>query len=215
VGWGDIPRDRRLFALPGRYRRPDVQAVVLEWLDAHQGAEELSGKGFVDWKPLDHPTLGEVEIGGFTRFWLRNPPPGPYLQTVVEDQAKFSVVQALTTPIVKIQDVAVLRNGQSGRWTVTATVANEGYLDTSMEQARRANIAVADQVALELPTGAATDDPLTVEFPFMRGTRESTFVSLYRASWTVDAPEGARVTVVLRSEQGGVDRRTVELTPPG
>ena len=192
--------------------RSSCQVVVLKWLDAHQGAEELSGHGFVDWKPLDHPTLGEVEIGGFTRYWLRNPPPGPYLQTVVEDQARFAVVQALTTPIVEIQDVTVRRAGRSDRWTVTATVANEGYLDTSMEQARRANIAKADEVTLELPAGAATDDALTVEFPFMRGTRESTFVSLYRAAWTVDAPEGARVTIALRSEQGGVDRCTVELT---
>jgi len=212
VGWGDIPRDKPLFAVPGRYRRPDVQAVVLKWLDAHQGAEELAGQGFVDWRPSDHPTLGRVEIGGFTRYWLRNPPPGPFLQTVVEDQARFSVVQALTTPIVKIQDVTVQRNGRSDPWTVTATVANEGYLDTSMGQARRAHIAKADEVTIELPAGAATDDPLRVEFPFMRGTRESTYVSFYRASWTVDASEGTRVAIVLRSEKGGVDRRTVEIT---
>ena len=41
----------------------------------------------------------------------------------------------------------------------------------------------------------------------MRGTRESDFVSLYRASWTVEAPEGTTVTVVLRSEKGGTVRR--------
>ena len=124
------------------------------------------------------------------------------------------MVQSLTTPIVKIRDVSVQRSGREDRWTVTATVANEGYLDTSMEQARRANIAEADEVTLELPAGAATDDPLTVEFPFMRGKRESSYVSLYRAHWTVDALEGERVTVVLRSEKGGADRRSVELKAP-
>ena len=37
MGWGDIPRDKPLFAIPGRYNRPDVKAAVLKWLDAHRG----------------------------------------------------------------------------------------------------------------------------------------------------------------------------------
>ena len=211
MGWGDIPRDKPLFAVPGRYNRPDVKASVLQWLDANRGSSELAGQGFIEWQSYDHPTLGNVEIGGFTRYWLRNPPPGPFLQTVVEDQAKFAVVHALLSPIAKIQDVAVSQNGRSNSWTVTATVANEGYLDTSLEQARHARVAVADQVTIELPEGVMTDDPDTVEFPFMRGTRESSFVSLYRATWSVNAPAGTRVTIVLKSEKGGVDRREVEL----
>ncbi len=213
MGWGDIPRDKPLFAVPGRYNRPDAQAAVLEWLDANEGASELSGQGFIDWYEYDHPTLGDVEIGGFTRYWLRNPPAGPFLQTIVEDQSRFAVVRALLTPIVKIQDVAVRRDGRSNNWTVTATVANEGYLDTSLEQARRARVAIADEVTIELGDVATTNDPVTKEFPFMRGTRESSYVSLYRATWTVSAPEGTSVTIALKSEKGGVDRREVELRP--
>jgi murein tripeptide amidase MpaA len=211
MGWGDIPRDKPLFAIPGRYNRPDVKAAVLKWLDKNRGAPELAGEGFIDWKTFSHPTLGEVELGGFTRYWLRNPPPGPFLQKVVEDQARFAVVRGLLTPMAKIQDVSVERASESGAWTVTATVANEGYLDTSMEQARRANIAVADRVSLELPASASTEDPITVRFPFMRGTRESEFLSLYRGSWTVDAPEGTTIGVVLRSEKGGVDQIDIVL----
>ena len=59
--------------------------------------------------------------------------------------------------------------------------------------------------------GASTGDPSSVEFPFMRGTRESSFVSAYRASWEIEAPEGARVAVVLWSEKGGEDRVELEL----
>jgi len=211
MGWGDIPRNKPLFAIPGRYNRPDAQAAVLQWLDANRGAPELAGEGFIEWHEFDHETLGDVEIGGFTRYWLRNPPPGPFLQSVVEDQAEFSVVRALLTPIVKIQDVEVSRAGRSGTWTVTVTAANEGYLDTSMEQARRARVAVADRLTLELPSGVSSEDPLTVEFPFMRGTRESSYVSLYRGTWNLAGPDGANITVVLRSEKGGVDRRVVRL----
>jgi hypothetical protein len=212
IGWGDIPRDKPLFAIPGRYRRPDVQAVVLKWLDAHRGDETLSGQGFVDWKPYNHPTLGQVEIGGFTRYWLRNPPPGPFLQKVVDDQAKFAVVHALTTPIVAIKEVRVDPGEGSGKWHVTATVANEGYLDTSTAQARRARVAKPDTVSLELPEGADTEDPNTIEFAFLRGTRDSSYVSLYRASWDVAGPEGSLLKIVLRSEKGGTDREEVTLT---
>ncbi len=211
MGWGDIPRDKPLFAIPGRYNRPDVKAAALAWLDANGSAEVLSGEGFIEWKSHQHPTLGQVEIGGFTRYWLRNPPPGPFLQKVAEDQARFAVVRGLLTPIVRIQDVSVKKGAGSDSWVVTATVANEGYLDTSMEQARRANIAESDRISLELGDAASTEDPITVRFPFMRGARESDFVSLYRASWNVEAPEGTTVTVVLRSEKGGTARREVVL----
>jgi hypothetical protein len=211
MAWGDIPRDKPLFAVPGRYRRPDVQAVVLKWLDAHKGDKELSGQGFKEWKAFDHSTLGQVEMGGFTRYWLRNPPPGPFLQKVVDDQAKFAVVHALTTPIVTITDIQIEPGEVSGKWMVTATVANEGYLDTSTAQARRARVAKPDKVTLELPEGASTEDPTTVELEFLRGTRDSSYVSLYRATWTIEAPEAARVKIVLHSEKGGTVRKEVTL----
>ena len=105
----------------------------------------------------------------------------------------------------------MFRDRGSDRWTLTAVAANEGYLDTSMEQARRANIAVPDRLTIELGEGATTDAPLSVDFPFMRGTRESSFVSAYRGSWEIDAPEGTRVTVILRSEKGGEDQLEIEL----
>lgn len=94
---------------------------------------------------------------------------------------------------------------------MTAIVANEGYLDTSLVQARLANVAEPDRVAIEIAENATTEDPMEVEFPFMRGTRGSSFVSLYRASWSVSAPAGSSITVVLRSEKGGVDRRIATL----
>ena len=133
------------------------------------------------------------------------------MKKVAEDQARFAVVRALHTPMVKIQGVTVERGKTSGEWIVTATVANEGYLDTSMEQARRAEIAEPDRVMLAPGPGATTEDPLAVEFPFLRGTRESSFLSLYRASWTVRGDEGTRVNISLISEKGGMDSREVTL----
>ncbi len=216
VDWGEIPRDKPLFAIPGRFRRPDVQAAVLKWLDNNKGSKDLGGQGFIDWKPYHHPTLGDVELGGFTRYWLRNPPPGPYFKKVVMDQAKFAVVHALTTPIVKIKKIEVAPDDSgSNLWKVTATIANQGYLDTSMQQARIARLAEPDQLSIKLPEGASTKDPKSVSFNFMRGTRGTSYVSLYRATWQVKAPKGTEVTIVVQSEKGGTDQQSISLAATG
>ncbi len=216
VGWGDIPRDEPLFAIPGRYNRPDVLARVLEWLDRHEGDPALAGQGYRDWAPFDHPTLGRVEIGGFTRHWLRNPPPGPYLQEIAVDQARFAVVRGLKLPRVRIRGVETESLG-GDRWRIRARVANEGWLDTSMQQARLAGVSESDRVLLLWeegsgePGGGRIQALEGVEIDFMRGTRGGSYESWYYAEWSVEAPAGTELTVELRSLKGGVHRETVRV----
>ena len=38
------------------------------------GLEGMGVDAFVDWTPYTHPTLGEVEIGGFRPYVTTNPP---------------------------------------------------------------------------------------------------------------------------------------------
>jgi hypothetical protein len=212
TGWGDIPRYKRFFAIPEQYNRPDAQVQVLKWLDLHKNDPDLAGQGFIDWQSFTHPTLGDVEIGGFTQYWLFNPPPGPFLQKVVEDQAKFSVYRAGITPLVKISDVEVIAlNNSENYWEVTATVENEGYLDTSTQQARNANIAKPDELTIELNGDARTGDPLKIEFPFMHGTRGASFVSKYRGTWHIHGSKNSKATIIIRSVKGGTDTREIEL----
>lgn len=212
VGWGDIPRDRRLHVLPGRYRRPDVQTVVLRWLDAHKKNPGLAGQGFIDWKPFDHPTLGKVELGGFTKFWLFNAPPGPYLRRVLEDQARFAVDRSLLTPRVRIRNIEARPDSSApGTWIISAAAANVGYLDTSMEQGRRAGATPPDTLTLGLADGARTSDPTTIEFSFMRGTRGGSYISLYHGIWRVHAAPGMVFVLEIRSEKGGVHTREITL----
>jgi hypothetical protein len=219
VGWDDIPRDRPLYAIPGRYNRPDVLAAFLRWLDKNKSDPALGSQGFVEWKPFHHPTLGAVEIGGFTRYILRNPPPGPYLQKVLEDQSRFAVVRGLLTPHVAVRSIHVRRLPTEPRarpiWRIEATVANEGYLDTSTEQARIIGRARPVLVTLRLPPEVSSADPVQVSIPLMRGTRGGPHVSPYSATWDVEGPEGAEVTVVVESEKGGTARRHARLKEGG
>ena len=207
VGWGEIPRDKPLFAIPGRYRRPDVQAKVLQWLDEQEGAPELSGQKYVDWKAYNHPSLGKVELGGFTKYWLRNPPPGPYFKKVAIDQAEFAMRRGLLTPLVKIRDVNVSPTDEN-TWTVRAKIVNEGYLDTSMEQARL----IGRSKPVELSIKGNDDSDYTVHtFPFLRGTRGSGFESFYYGEWEIEAPKGSEMIITLWSKKGGHDEKSVVL----
>jgi hypothetical protein len=212
IDWEEIPRDKPLFSIPGRYSRPDVQIQVLKWLDLHKDDPDLNGHGFKDWKQYNHPTLGKIEIGGFTKYWLRNPPPGPYFQQVAEDQAAFAALRAFLTPLVKIVDVEISReNGKTSLWKVIAAVANIGYLDTWTQQARNARITRSDILTIELPENAETEDAVDVRIPFMRGTRGSDYVSYYYGTWNIKAAAGTKATVIIRSEKGGVDKREIIL----
>ncbi|MFC1564476.1 M14 family metallopeptidase [candidate division KSB1 bacterium] len=211
TGWGDIPRDKYLFAIPGRYNRPDVQIKVLKWLDDHRGDSRLNGQGFINWKIFRHPDLGNVEIGGFTKYWLRNPPPGVFLEKVVKDQAEFAVLRALSTPVVKIKDITVKKDDENGWWLIEACASNTGYLDTSTEQARIARISEPDKFIIDLPEDAQTDDEKIVDFEFMRGTRGSSFESLYYAFWRVKAEDNTKILITIKSEKGGTEKREIVL----
>ncbi len=210
IDWKNIPRDKPLFSIPGRYNRPDVQIQVLKWLDMNKDNPDLNGQGFVNWKKIDHPDLGDVEIGGFTRYWLRNPPPGKYLQEVVQDQIEFAVYRSLLTPLLQISDVQIESSG-SKKWIITATAVNEGFLDTSTQQARNSRISVSDKLSIELTDNVTTSDPLSIEIPFMRGTRGSSFISKYRGSWQVEAQAGAKVIIFLKSQKGGRIKKEITL----
>ena len=209
VGWVDLPRHKPLFAIPGNYLRPDVQAQFLKWLDRHKGDALLGSERYQDWTPFQHPTLGAVEIGGFTRYILRNPPPGPLFEKVAVDQARFAVVSALATPLVRIRDVSVTKNGAA--WVVRAAFTNEGYLDTSTEQARITKRAEPVTASLRAGAGVTIDGQATLRYPFLRGTRGSSQQSMYHAEWTVTGPAGASITIVIASEKGGTVTRVAEL----
>ena len=64
--------------------------------------EELGGKYFVPWHKFNHPTLGEVESGGFNpKFWRQNPPP-ELLEEWIKKEAMFNLLLYKSLPQVKI-----------------------------------------------------------------------------------------------------------------
>jgi hypothetical protein len=124
----------------------------LRWND-----EEMDGSTYVDWHAYDHPTLGEVEIGG----WIRtrtSPPEGPLVQAESEMGNAYKIYMAGLTPRLKIQSEVSATNEEAGIYQVDITVENTGFLSTALEQAQA--LRVIEEVVLEV----SADDNLEILF---------------------------------------------------
>lgn len=105
----------------------------LKWND-----EVMDGKMFIDWHPYKHPTLGEVEIGGWRRRKV-SPPEGELIQKECEMGNRFVVYLAGLAPKIKFGEVKIT-DKKSGIYQVDITVENKGFLPTATEQAQKLNI---------------------------------------------------------------------------
>lgn len=88
--------------------------------------KELAGKGFIEWKPFNHPTLGQVEIGGFVPYAANTPPPA-MIKTLLAGQVPWIFTLAEKMPGIKIAKTEVKTLG-GGLYQVKAWVENYGFL---------------------------------------------------------------------------------------
>jgi hypothetical protein len=90
------------------------------------GDKNLEGKGFVNWKEYDHPTLGKVEIGGAAPY-VKNTPPADMLEPLLKGQVPwvFEIVDQMAH--VKIAKTEAVELG-NGIYRIKAWVENSGYL---------------------------------------------------------------------------------------
>ena len=110
--------------------------------------EENGSRGFKPWTPFVHPTLGEVEIGGFhPKFFGQNGPTWQ-LENWAKKQAQFNLAMAKRLPQLTISDLKVNRIGD-GEFEITLEWSNTGKLPVALEQAKLVKIVQEDRVSLE------------------------------------------------------------------
>jgi hypothetical protein len=221
LGLGAITFTNELWSMPADYDKKDgiSAAERLRWSD-----ENLEGRGYIAWYPVTHPTLGEVELGGWHPM-SRRIPPGWLLEDVCARNCRFTLVHADAMPKVAIAEVALERLGPS-LWRVEASLANEGVIDTVTDMGERLRVVRPDRAELVAADPAApvrvlwagiAEDPLLprfrpverrperVDLPALRGQ------SAVRGAWIVEGPEGAGIELTLRSQMGGAARAAIRL----
>lgn len=90
--------------------------------------------GFVDWEPLDHPTLGKVEIGGFVPGAKINPP-ADLLDELAEKHAGFVTRIMEAQSQINVLGPEVVELG-GGIYEVRVVIENDGELSTTTSFSR-------------------------------------------------------------------------------
>ncbi len=188
---------------------------LLRWND-----EQLDGKGFVNWRPFEHPQLGPVEIGGWIERRTFGNPPEQFLLRTLEPNTRFALAFAQTGPRLELRHVQAEALG-SDLYRLQAVVVNSGYLPTyGSKRALEVQAVQPIEVAVNLPEGGAIisgERQQAIGQLEGRANKRALWGASYptdhlrRLTWTIRAPAGSAVTVEARSQRAGVARATVQL----
>ena len=171
--------------------------------------EELGGKYFTPWHKFNHPTLGEVEIGGFNpKFWSQNPPP-ELLEEWIKKEGLFNMLLYKSLPQVKIVSTRVEPvKKEPGTFEIVSVFTNEGFLPTALKQADLIKIVRPDAVQVALPAG--------LEFVGSRARQEIGYLQSKQTKevrWKVKGQlkPDAEAEVTISSTRGGVQKAKFKL----
>jgi hypothetical protein len=176
------------------------EGYILDWADS-----VLKGAGFVDWTPYKHPTLGDVEIGGFVPF-LKTIPPSSLMKETIAFHTDFYIGLMGRLPEMKIKETKVEALGDS-LYQVTLYLTNEGWFSTSTAQGRRARTAWPIRVELKTADGQM----------IFAGRRIVTITAINgsgdtkKAEWTIQGKKGSKITISAKSPRLGSVTTTVVL----
>jgi hypothetical protein len=171
----------------------------LRWLDS----EKIDG--FVNWTPFKHPTLGDVEIGGFKPYVTTNPPVAKIAESG-KPHAEFAVYLASLFPRIAVAEFSAANLG-GGLFRLKAEIENRGYLPTSTAQGQvsrsvRATLVQISTEAKDIVSG----DSRTSNIPVLAGSgRKQSY------QWIVKGKPGSTVTLKVVAQKGGTDTATVTL----
>jgi hypothetical protein len=165
--------------------------------------KELEGKGFVDWTPFQHPTLGEVEIGGEVPF-VNNTPPAEKIDGLLEGQVSWVFELSRKMARIKVGKTEVKPMGSSV-YQVKVWVENTGYLPYPTAMGKRNKRILPVVVSLE---GDG--------FKIVEGKKRSLIQSIdgnraASVTWIVYAEKPTKLTVRAETETAWSDAASISL----
>ncbi len=163
----------------------------------------MEGKGFVNWMPYDHPTLGEVEIGGFAPF-SGNTPPYNMVDSLLDLHLPFVFELVKKLPKLQIADAKAIEKG-SGVYQIEVWIENKGYLPFPTAMGKRNKIPAPAVITLE---GSGIE--------FLSGIKRTPLHDLagnksLKLTWLVKAGRKGTLTISLMSKQAGSDSKQINI----
>lgn len=175
-------------------------SYILKWSDS-----ALQGNGFVDWKPYNHPTLGNVEIGGFIPFLKTTPPPFE-IEKAIDFHTDFYIDLMGRLPRLEIKETKV-EALEDGLYQVTAYLTNTGWFPTSTAQGVRAGTSWPIRVQLKTSKGQSIFSGRSiVNIPSIGGSGDTK-----KAEWTIRGGKGSKITITAKTPKLDTVTTTVVL----
>jgi len=174
------------------------EKALLSFSDA-----KLEGKGFINWKLFQHPTLGEVEIGGAVPY-AANTPPADQIETLLQGQVPWVYKISEKMARIKLAKTKVEALG-AGLYRIKAWVENSGYLPYPTAMGKRNNRILPVIVTLE---GA--------NFKVIEGKKRSLIKTIdgYKTalvSWLVQAENPVKIKITTKTANAWKDAATIDL----
>lgn len=175
-------------------------SYILKWSDS-----VLKGSGFVDWKPYQHPTLGNVEIGGFIPFLKTTPPPFE-IEKAIAFHTDFYIDLMGRLPRLEIKETKV-EALEDGLYQVTAYFTNTGWFPTSTAQGVRARTSWPIRVQLKTSKGQSIFSGRSlVNIPSIGGSGDTK-----KTEWTIRGRKGSKITITAKTPKLDTVTTTVVL----
>lgn len=163
----------------------------LNWIDAQKQVS-----GFIPWQKYQHPTLGEVEIGGFQPF-VRANPPVEILANLTQSHFSFSYYLANLIPELKLSEFKCEKQ-HDAVYLVTAKITKTGFLPLKTIFAQEKQLGKPAIVRLNLNSGK-----------LLSGTKQTRLKNLVldgaveKLEWLVSAKKGTKITLEILTETAG------------
>ena len=172
---------------------------LVRWMEA----EKVNG--FIPWQPFKHPTLGDVEIGGFRPYALSNPDASKIAE-LGKAHAEFVTYLSSVFPKVAIPESSAVPLG-GGLYRVKVEVENSGFLPTSTAQGVRSRAVKPTMVQIGVePDAIVSGAAKTSFFPTLAGSgRRQTY------EWIVRGRPGSTIAVKAVAQKGGSATATLTL----
>lgn len=176
----------------------DRQIALLEFSDNF-----LDRKGFVEWESYDHPSLGQVEIGGFVPY-TSTTPPYAMVDSIVTLQIPWVLELVKELPDLQIFNTKVSSRG-SGVYLLEVWIENRSFIPfpTAMGKRNRQPapaVLTIDGEQLEFLSGYKRTPIRNVEGK-----------SRVKLTWVLQLDKPEEIVLKLESKTAGRDQKSIKI----
>jgi hypothetical protein len=177
------------------------QRKIYAWV-----AREVPQDGVFDWRAVDHPDFGVVEVGGLNPKFVRQNPPRHLLEEECAHVSAFLTRLGLSTPTLLFTHLQATPTGPN-LYRVVAEVANGGYLPTSSTHKGQAllleGLTAEVEGAMEIIAGVSPSPLGHLDGYGGQSVWSPPKGQRAHVEWVIAAKDGTTITVSVRGARAG------------